>query len=142
MQSNTFLTFFQNNFYRKTDKYPIVLTIVSIIVLVTLLNIQNFIAVDYASTGFTLKLANLAVNSILPTLPMIVINVFLYRRLKTLLGSGLFNAGANAELQKSIFRAKITMLISFIFISSQVLTWVLFISTWVSLSLNCNLYVF
>ena len=112
------------------------MTIVSIIVLVTLLNIQNFIAVDYASTGFTLKLANLAVNSILPTLPMIVINVFLYRRLKTLLGSGLFNAGANAELQKSIFRAKITMLISFIFISSQVLTWVLFISTLVSLSLR------
>ena len=137
MQSNIFLTFFQNNFYRKTDKYPIVLTIVSIIVLVTLLNIQNFIDVkSVTDTGKTLKLVNMAVNSILPTLPMIVINVFLYRRLKTLLGSGLFNAGANAELQKSIFRAKITMLISFIFISSQVLTWVLFISTLVSLSLK------
>ena len=141
MQSNYFPP--KHFFNRKTDKYPIVLTIMSIIVLVTLLNIQNFIDVkSVTDTGKTLKLVNMAVNSILPTLPMIVINVFLYRRLKTLLGSGLFNAGANAELQKSIFRAKITMLISFIFISSQVLTWVLFISTWGSLSLNCNLYVF
>ena len=113
----------------------------SIIVLVTLLNIQNFIDVrSVTDTGKTLKLVNMAVNSILPTLPMIVINVFLYRRLKTLLGSGLFNAGANAELQKSIFRAKITMMIAFIFVSSQILTWVTFIFEWVSFSyLYCKL---
>ena len=106
----------------------------SIIVLVALLNIQNLILKKGQAneTETKLKLVNYAVNSILPTLPMIVINVFLYRRLKTLLGSGLFNSGANAELQKSIFRAKITMLIAFIFISSQILTWVFLIFDLVS----------
>ena len=76
------------------------------------------------TTSLTIVIVNFLVKSFIPTIPIIVFNAILYKRLKALLNSGSFNFGCNSELQKSVFRAKVTILIAFIFVSSQVLLWI------------------
>ena len=61
--------------------------------------------------------------SILPTLPMIVFNVILYKKLKALLTSD-ESFQSDVDLQNCVFRAKITVLIGWIYVCSQVLTWI------------------
>ena len=96
-------------------------TILILVVLVSLMNIHHLL-IDIAP--FALGIANWTLNSFIPTIPIIVCNVFLYNRLKALLNSDFYSSGCNAELQKTIFRTKVTMLIASIFISSQVLLWI------------------
>ena len=95
-------------------------TILILVVLVSLMNIQHLL-VDITPE---LEIANWLLNSFMPTIPIIVCNVFLYNRLKALLNSDFYSSGCNAELQKTIFRTKVTMLIASIFISSQVGLWI------------------
>ena len=96
-------------------------TILILVVLVSLMNIHHLL-IDIAP--FALGIANWTLNSFIPTIPIIVCNVFLYNRLKALLNADFYSSGCNAELQKTIFRTKVTMLIASIFISSQVLLWI------------------
>ena len=95
-------------------------TILILVVLVSLMNIQHLL-VDITPG---LEIANWLMNSFIPTIPIIVCNVFLYNRLKELLNSDFYSSGCNAELQKTIFRTKVTILIASIFISSQVGLWI------------------
>ena len=73
------------------------------------------------------------VNSVIPAILLITFSTILYKRLKGLLTSGFFNSGANAQLQKTVFRAKITMSITFIFILCQALLWVYLVMMLVSI---------
>ena len=73
------------------------------------------------------------VNSVIPAILLITFSTILYKRLKGLLTSGFFNSGANAQLQKTVFRAKITMSITFIFILCQALLWVYLVAMLVSI---------
>jgi len=76
------------------------------------------------TTSLSMIIVNFLVKSFIPTIPIIVFNAILYKRLKQLLNSGSFNFGCNSELQKSVFRAKVTISIALIFVSSQVLLWI------------------
>ena len=93
-----------------------------ILVLATLLNIHEFINID-SMTGYRLKAANMFVNSVIPSTLLIVFSTIIYKRLKGLLSSGFYNSGANAQLKKTVFRAKITISITIIFVLCQVLLW-------------------
>ena len=84
------------------------------------MNIHTLVDIE----SVTMILVNFLVKSFIPTIPIIVFNAILYKRLKALLNSGSFNFGCNSELQKSVFRAKVTILIAFIFVSSQILLWI------------------
>ena len=106
--------------FRDTNKYPFIGTILFLIILLTLMNIHTLVD----TTSLTIVIVNFLVKSFIPTIPIIVFNAILYKRLKALLNSGSFNFGCNSELQKSVFRAKVTILIAFIFVSSQVLLWI------------------
>ena len=98
-------------------------TVLFILALATLLNIYELFNND-SITGFRLKAANMFVNSVIPSIFLIVFNTIIYKRLKGLFDSGFFNSGANAQLQKNIFRARITMSITFIFIICQAFLWI------------------
>lgn len=97
-------------------------TIMIVVVLVTLMNMQFLLHLPDIAPE--LSIVNWLLNSFIPTIPIIVCNVFLYNRLKALLNSDFYSSGCNAELQKTIFRTKVTMLIASIFISSQVGLWI------------------
>ena len=125
---------------KDTDQIPIGWTILSIIGLVSLINIHNFIHFEakgakvvglvlWFEANITKQMVvsiNIAVNSILPTIPMIACNIFLYKQLKALMASDDFFK-SNVDLQNSVFRAKITVLIGWIFFFSQMLTWIFLI---------------
>ena len=106
--------------FRDTNKYPFIWTILFLIILLTLMNIHTLVDIE----SVTMILVNFLVKSFIPTIPIIVFNAILYKRLKALLNSGSFNFRCNSELQKSVFRAKVTILIAFIFVSSQILLWI------------------
>ena len=106
--------------FRDTNKYPFIWTILFLTILLTLMNIHTLVDIE----SVTMILVNFLVKSFIPTIPIIVFNAILYKRLKALLNSGSFNFGCNSELQKSVFRAKVTILIAFIFVSSQILLWI------------------
>ena len=107
-------------FFRDTNKYPIIWTILFLVILLTLMNIHTLVD----TTSLSMIIVNFLVKSFIPTIPIIVFNAILYKRLKQLLNSGSFNFGCNSELQKSVFRAKVTISIALIFVSSQVLLWI------------------
>ena len=94
-----------------------------ILALATLLNMYELFNND-SFTGLRLKAANMFVNSVIPSIFLIVFNTIIYKRLKGLFDSGFFNSGANAQLQKNIFRARITISITSIFIICQALLWI------------------
>ena len=111
---------------KDTNKIPIGWTILSIIGFVSLINVHNFIQFEVNITKQMVVSINIAFNSILPTIPMIVFNVILHKQLKALLSSDDFFK-SNVDLQNSVFRAKITVLIGWIFFFSQMLTWIFLI---------------
>ena len=111
-----------------------------ILSLATLLNIYELFNID-SMTGFKLKAANMFVNSVLPSILLIVFSTIIYKRLKGLLDSGFFNSGANAQLQKTVFRAKITMSITLIFIICQALLWIYLVLFLVSFINFRNTYI-
>ena len=111
---------------KDTNKIPIGCTILSIIGFVSLINVHNFIQFEVNITKQMVVSINIAFNSILPTIPMIVFNVILHKQLKALLSSDDFFK-SNVDLQNSVFRAKITVLIGWIFFFSQMLTWIFLI---------------
>ena len=123
-----------------TNKMPIGWTILSIIGLVSLINIHNFIHFedihlkDYITKQMVVCI-NITFTSILPIFPMIVLNVILYKKLKALMASDDYFK-SNVDLQNSVFRAKITILIGWILFVSQVLTWIFLILHMVSFPLK------
>ena len=120
-------------FGKDTDKIPIGWTILFIIGLVSMINIHNFVPFEHKSKQMAISVNNLV--SILPTLPMIVFNVILYKKLKALLASD-ESFQSDVDLQNCVFRAKITVLIGWIYVCSQVLTWIFSIIHMVSLLLH------
>ena len=127
------LNAFDHNFFfsRETDKYSIIWTILFILVLATVLNIHQLFKVT-SMTGLRLSIAYIFVTSVIPSILLIVFGTIIYKRLKGLLTSGFFNSGANAQLQKTVFRAKITLSINLIFICNQVLLWINLVQSLVS----------
>ena len=117
---------------KDTTKVPIGWTILFITGFVSLINVHNFIWIEDYIVMHMIVSINVTVNSILPTFPMIVFNILLYQKYKTLLASGVFNAGAHLGLQKAVSKAKVTILIGIIFVCSQVLTWIFLILHMVS----------
>ena len=117
---------------KDTTKIPIGWTILFITGFVSLINVHNFIWIEEFLTWQMVVCINIIVNSILPTFPMIVFNVLLYQKYKSLLASGVFNQGAHLGLQKAVSKAKVTILIEVIFVCSQVLTWIFLILHMVS----------
>ena len=120
-----------NLFYRETDKYPVYWTILLILAPSILLNVPFCFEFD-AYTFRSIYFAWLVVTSVIPTILLILFNTIIYKRFKALLTSGFFNSGANAQLQKSVFRTKITMSITCIFIVCQVLQWIWLVQLFVS----------
>ena len=107
------------------DNIPIVwiiLSVVSFTSLVNMMNIANFI--NFAHEGYMPTL-NILVNEIQPTITMILLSTFLCKAI--LSDSGSFQTGKNIQVENSVFRAKLTLTIVFIFISTQVLAWIFFI---------------
>ena len=94
-----------------------------IIVISSLLNCPYLMVIE-SYTGLTLAIVNILVNSVIPSILLTVFSALMYKHLKALLASGFFNSGTNTQLQKSIFRAKITLSITLIFIISQAISWI------------------
>ena len=130
-----------------TKSYSIVWSIVILIGLVSLMNLQNIFIVEFNDPNFQSKTIlsgiNLLLKSLLPSIPIVVFNVILLRRMKALRKSGTTSnfggSNRNAQLEKAVFRSKITLLISLIFFCSQVLTWIICILQFVMVSTSISI---
>ena len=94
-----------------------------IITLSSLLNCHRLMVIE-SYTGEVLAIVNNLVNSVIPSILLTIFSALMYKHLKALLASGFFNSSTNTQLQKSIFRAKITLSITLIFIISQAINWI------------------
>ena len=96
-----------------------------IIALSTLSNCWRLMGIQPIKTRQILHCyVNGVLNSIIPTILLTAFNAIMKKHLKALLASGIFTSGTNTALRKSIFRAKITMSITIIFLISQILNWI------------------
>ena len=113
--------------FRDTDKVPVIWTIVAMIIVLIVLNIDTMIYQPKdGAIGESLPV-------ILPVIPTIVFNHLLFKRYRTLINSEDYASSAtNDTLKQSIFRAKLSMAISSIYVTSQVLTVVQLIMDMVS----------
>ena len=114
-------------FFRDTNKYSIVWTVISLFGLVTLINVQHILPCPTDSNLIIMRSINFLINSFIPTILIITFNAILHKRLKSLLDSHSSAFGGNARnttLQKAVFSTKITLSISLVFLFCQVLEWV------------------
>ena len=112
---------------RNTDKYSKRWTILSIIVLAFVLKSpyqmwyqNNFYYFTFALCWEFLLLA------LIPCTLVLYLNLALYKRLKILVASEEYSLQTNQALRRSILRARLSLSITFIFVTSQLLTWIPF----------------
>ena len=105
--------------FRETNKYPIKLTIIAIIATAILLNMPycmwnstNF--VYFAST----RCFQFLVQALIPCVLIIYMNYSLHQKLKLVL-KGTYSA----NFQKSLFKARLSLAITGIFIIGQLVMW-------------------
>jgi len=122
-----------------TNKYSIWWTIATIVTAALVLSLPslsftaNFLAAgeetkaeSYLTTTATI---NLILVSVIPTLILIYMNVALRKNLKACIeqfksNRGSFNPASNISLEKSIFQAKFALIVSSIFVASQIFSWI------------------
>ena len=105
-----------------TDKYPIKRTLI----LITL--ISAFLEIPVGAQYFVSKKITFLIGvSILPSISMVSFNLLLHRQLKQFASSRPDYLGeGNEALKKSIFKAKMSMMITMTFVLSQLTGWISF----------------
>ena len=65
-------------------------------------------------------------QALIPCSLVLYLNLALYKRLKILVASEEYSLQTNQALRRSILRARLSLSITFIFVTSQLLTWIPF----------------
>ena len=113
--------------FRNTDKYSKRWSILSIIVLAFVLKSPYQMWYQNNFSYFTFALCwEFLFQALIPCTLVVYLNLALYKRLKILVASEEYNLQANQALRRSILRARLSLSITFIFVSSQLLTWIPF----------------
>ena len=122
-----------------TNKYSIWWTIATIVTAALVLSLPslsftaNFLAAGEETKAESYLTATATINlilvSVIPTLILIYMNVALRKNLKACIeqfksNRGSFNPASNISLEKSIFQAKFALIVSSIFVASQIFSWI------------------
>ena len=122
-----------------TNKYSIWWTIGTIVTAALVLSLPslsftaNFLAAGEETKAESYLTATATINlilvSVIPTLILIYMNVALRKNLKACTeqfksNRGSFNPASNISLEKSIFQAKFALIVSSIFVASQIFSWI------------------
>ena len=122
-----------------TNKYSIWWTIGTIVTAALVLSLPslsftaNFLAAGEETKAENYLTATATINlilvSVIPTLILIYMNVALRKNLKACIeqfksNRGSFNPASNISLEKSIFQAKFALIVSSIFVASQIFSWI------------------
>ena len=122
-----------------TNKYSIWWTIGTIVTAALVLSLPslsftaNFLAAGEETKAESYLTATATINlilvSVIPTLILIYMNVALRKNLKACMeqfksNRGSFNPASNISLEKSIFQAKFALIVSSIFVASQICSWI------------------
>ena len=122
-----------------TNKYSIWWTIGTIVTAALVLSLPslsftaNFLAAGEETKAESYLTATATINlilvSVIPTLILIYMNVALRKNLKACIeqfksNRGSFNPASNISLEKSIFQAKFALIVSSIFVASQICSWI------------------
>ena len=113
---------FTSILYRNTDKYSIQRTVILIAVVSALIEIPVFLGAEYFLAKKTVFLICV---SIIPSIGMVTFNVLFHRKLKVLRVECCFD-NSRDNLRKSIFKAKMSLMITLTFVVSQIIGWISF----------------
>ena len=125
-------------FCRNTEKYGLRWTIITIISLAVIMNSPCYLWYFTNYTYFAItRCFQFVVQAAIPSTLILILNVFMYKKLKqtknsvdlniskdeTIRKSTIFMS-TRESLKKSIFRAKLTLSITGIFVGSQLIMWI------------------